>query len=35
MMLTRSKRIACKECGSKAVQAFRYIEGAPGVVPRL
>ena len=28
-----TKRLTCKECGSKAVQAFRYVEGAPGVVP--
>ena len=29
-----TKRLMCKECGSKAVKAFRYIEEAPGIVPQ-
>ena len=28
-----TKRLTCKECGGKAVQAFRYVEDAPSVVP--
>ena len=28
-----TKRLTCKECGSKAVQAVRYIEEAPGLAP--
>jgi hypothetical protein len=28
-----TKRLTCKECGSKAVQAVRYIDDAPGVAP--
>jgi RNase P subunit RPR2 len=29
-----TKRLICKKCGSKAVQAVRYIEDAPAVVPK-
>ena len=29
-----TKRLICKECGSKAVKAVRYIEDAPAVVPK-
>ena len=28
-----TKRLTCKECGGKAVQAFRYVEDAPSVIP--
>ena len=28
-----TKRLRCRECGSKAVQAYRYVEDAPSVVP--
>ena len=29
-----TKRLTCKECGSKAVQAVRYIEDAPDMAPK-
>jgi hypothetical protein len=29
-LVTLTKRLTCKECGSKAVQAYRYIDDADG-----
>ena len=29
-LVTLSKRLVCKECGSKAVQTFRYSADTPG-----
>jgi hypothetical protein len=35
-LVTLSKRLVCKECGSKAVQTFRYVDDPDGIplVPR-
>jgi hypothetical protein len=35
-LVTFSKRLVCKKCGSKSVQTYRYIEGedGPPMVPR-
>jgi hypothetical protein len=33
-LVTLTKRLVCKECGSKAVRTYRYEEGAgPPLVP--
>jgi DNA-directed RNA polymerase subunit RPC12/RpoP len=29
-LVTLTKRLVCKECGSRTVQAFRYIEDSMG-----
>ena len=33
-LATLTKRLVCSECGSKSVQAFRYIDDAPPTAPR-
>jgi hypothetical protein len=33
-LVTLSKRLVCKECGSKAVRVFRYVEDGPALVPK-
>jgi thymidine kinase len=34
-LVTLSKRLVCKECGSKAVRTFRYVEDdGPPLVPQ-
>jgi hypothetical protein len=35
-LVTLTKRLVCKECGSRSVQTFRYIEDddGPPLVPR-
>lgn len=35
-LVTLSKRLICSQCGSKAVQTFRYVEDpdGPTLVPR-
>ncbi len=34
-LVTLTRRLTCKECGSKAVRAFRYVEDeGPPLVPR-
>ena len=35
-LVTLSKRLICKECGSKAVRTFRYVEDedGPPLVPQ-
>ena len=29
-LVTLTRRLTCKECGSKAVRAFRYVDDAEG-----
>ena len=34
-LVTLTRRLTCKECGSKAVRAFRYVEDdGPPLVPQ-
>ena len=33
-LVTLSKRLVCKECGSKAVRVFRTVEDSPTLVPK-
>ena len=33
-LVTLTRRLRCKECGSKAVRAYRYEDEAPPLAPR-
>ena len=32
-LVTLTKKLVCKECGSRSVQAFRYVDEGPTLVP--
>jgi hypothetical protein len=33
-LVTLSRRLICRECGSKAVRVFRTVEDSPALVPK-